>query len=288
MPPTSDFQLRQAVAVLATMHGKEQVIAPLLHRSLGLQINVPQDFDTDRFGSFSRDVTRNGSALDAARAKIAAAFERVPQARVGLASEGSFGPHPQIPFLPVGSEIVLLIDRQSGLELSGHHLSPATNFSHQVVHDTAAALAFAQRVGFPRHGVIVMGTTAGKPSPQSTLFKQIDDLAQLEMAADIAIRRHGAAAVESDMRAHRNPTRMRAIKRATIDLLRAWHNRCPICGTPGFVVSEHISGLPCACCGAATQVTMAHVRYCNCCSHVLQQPVDKPQADPSRCDQCNP
>lgn len=88
-------------------------------------------FDTDRFGSFSRDVARNGSALDAARAKIAAAFKRVPQARVGLASEGSFGPHPQIPFLPVGSEIVLLIDRHSGLELSGHHLGPATNFSRR-------------------------------------------------------------------------------------------------------------------------------------------------------------
>ncbi len=48
--------------------------------------------NTDRFGTFSRDIERTGSQLDAARAKIAAGFEYAPSARIGLASEGSFGP----------------------------------------------------------------------------------------------------------------------------------------------------------------------------------------------------
>ena len=41
-------------AVLATMHGKERAIAPLLQRTLGLAVKVPPGLDTDRFGTFSR------------------------------------------------------------------------------------------------------------------------------------------------------------------------------------------------------------------------------------------
>ena len=61
-------------AVLATMHGKEAAIAPVLARFTGLRVAVPNGFDSDRFGTFSRDIPRAGSALDAARAKIAAGF----------------------------------------------------------------------------------------------------------------------------------------------------------------------------------------------------------------------
>ena len=84
--------------VLATMHGKERVIAPLVQRALGVHLEVPNGFDTDRFGTFSREVPRKHSAIETARAKIIAALEQIPCARVGLASEGSFGPHPQVPF----------------------------------------------------------------------------------------------------------------------------------------------------------------------------------------------
>lgn len=40
------------VAVLATMYHKEKVIAPILEQELGIKVIVPQDFDTDRFGTF--------------------------------------------------------------------------------------------------------------------------------------------------------------------------------------------------------------------------------------------
>ncbi len=105
-------------AVLVTMHGKERVVAPLLLRALGLRVRLTPGIDTDRFGTFSRDIERTGSQLDAARAKIAAAFEISPGARVAVASEGSFGPHPQIPFMPLAHKSVVMKDRVSGLELS--------------------------------------------------------------------------------------------------------------------------------------------------------------------------
>ena len=119
--------------------------------------------DTDKFGTFSREVRRSGSQLDAARAKIAAGFEYAPFARVGLASEGSFGPHPYVPFLAIGRELVLMVDRESGLELTGYDASEETNFGQRVARNLESAVAFAQDVGFPEHGLIVMlsGRAAG-------------------------------------------------------------------------------------------------------------------------------
>ncbi|MBL0164773.1 MAG: hypothetical protein IPP82_14275 [Xanthomonadales bacterium] len=288
MSTNANFCLHDEPAVLATMHGKERVIAPLLKRMLGLQVSVPIDFDTDRFGSFSRQVARTVSAIDAARAKIAAAFERSPAVRIGLASEGSFGPHPSVPFVVFGSEIVLLIDRESGLELVGYHCAPATHYSRQIVSELSAAKAFARRIDFPRHGVIVMGVVGAEPNPFSMLFKNITTESQFEQAVTRTIERDGCASVETDMRAHRNQTRMRAIKRATIHLIRAWQARCPSCDRPGFVVSDRLSGLPCAWCDEPTEETRATLSRCKGCDHVFENPVRLARAEPGHCRHCNP
>ena len=47
-------------AVLATMHGKERAIAPVLARFLGLKVEVAPGLDTDAFGTFSREAARTG------------------------------------------------------------------------------------------------------------------------------------------------------------------------------------------------------------------------------------
>lgn len=84
-------------AVIGTMHGKEAVIGPRLS-ALGLTSLVPENFDTDRFGTFTGEVKRVGTQLEAARQKARAAMAATG-APIGVASEGSFGPHPAIPFL---------------------------------------------------------------------------------------------------------------------------------------------------------------------------------------------
>ena len=68
------YSVAGKIAVLATMHGKERVIAPLVETRLGLRVRLPGAFDTDRFGTFSGEVKRAGSQIEAARVKIAAAF----------------------------------------------------------------------------------------------------------------------------------------------------------------------------------------------------------------------
>lgn len=275
-------------AVLATMHGKERVIVPLLQGALGLRVRLTPGIDTDRFGTFSRDIDRTGSQLDAARAKIAAAFEMSPGARVAVASEGSFGPHPQIPFVPLAREIVVMKDRVSGLEMIGHHVGMETNFSHAVVADLAGTRIFAERVGFPGHGVIVIGCVDEQPAPARALIKNIGGWADLQRAVETVIGTCGAAFVETDMRAHRNPTRMRAIKRATLDLVRRFRSPCPRCARPGFAISQRLFGLPCSWCGGPTLALKAEVYACEGCGYREEHPVKATSADPGHCEECNP
>lgn len=208
--------------------------------------------------------------------------------RPALASEGSFGPHPSIPFAPLAREIVVLADRARGLELIGHYASLQTNFNHVIVSDVAAALAFADRVQFPSHGVIVMGCEDRQPVPARALIKDIRSTADFKDAVERVFGLYGAAFVETDMRAHRNPTRMRGIKRATVDLLRRFRSPCPVCAAPGFAVSERLAGLPCSWCGGPTLAIRADVLSCVACDHRIERSRGTITADPGQCPDCNP
>jgi hypothetical protein len=287
--PPDRFSYDNTPAVLATMHGKERVIVPLLERDLGLHVELALGLNTDRFGTFSREIERNGSQLDAARAKIAAAFENAPHARVGIASEGSFGPHPYIPFLALGRELILLIDRETGLELTGHDASPETNFDHAVVSNVSSATEFGERAKFPDHGLIAIGCVDNQPAPDQALVKDITDRESLEAAVSAVVKKCGAAFLETDMRAHRNPTRMSAIGRATADLVRRFRSRCAACAYPGFDVTERVSGLPCAWCGEPTRLIQREILSCRSCGHRQERSAtDKNTADPGQCEGCNP
>ena len=59
----SNDYFKGRTAVVANKHKKEQVIAPLLEQHLGLAIMVPEQIDTDQFGTFTRDIPRQGRCL---------------------------------------------------------------------------------------------------------------------------------------------------------------------------------------------------------------------------------
>ena len=275
-------------AVLATKHAKERVIEPLARRFLGLTLGVASNIDTDAFGTFSRDIARTGSQLDAARAKIGAIFALDPDVAVALASEGSFGPHPYLPFCPLEREIVVLRDHRQGLELVGRYATPDTNYAHALVSNVSAGLQFAERAGFPAHGVIILGTRDEQPAPDLGLIKCAEDHDDLAAAIGETLARCGSAFVETDMRAHRNPRRMRVIRRAMIDLVRKARSPCPRCRQPGFAISERLSGLPCACCSEPTLLARADVWTCLGCGLRWEQPVATTTANPGHCPECNP
>ena len=60
---------------LLTKRAKESEIAPRFQQAPGASVTLGDSFDTDTLGSFTRDVPRFGSQLDAARKKAELAIE---------------------------------------------------------------------------------------------------------------------------------------------------------------------------------------------------------------------
>ncbi len=276
-------------AILATKHRKEQAIAPLVERQLGTSVIVPPNFDSDRFGTFTRDVARQGTQLEAARAKANAALDETG-GDLAIASEGSFAPHPNAPFLPGNRELVLWLDRARGLEVVGCEVTPATNYAQTTVASVAEALDFATRVRFPEHALVV--SPKAEAADSSVIQKGLRDRDALAAAVEqvCANSPTGSAFLETDMRAHCNPLRMQAIARATEDLVNKLRQSCPQCERPGFAIAERQPGLPCAWCGAPTPMTRLAIRACPACGYrqEILHPDGKTSADPTYCQQCNP
>jgi hypothetical protein len=97
--------------LIATKHNKEQVIAPILEEGLGVHCFVPENYDSDIFGTFSGEVERKNTALETVRAKCLAAMAEF-DCDLGIASEGSFGSHPSIFFAQADDEFLIFIDKK--------------------------------------------------------------------------------------------------------------------------------------------------------------------------------
>ncbi|MDQ2100088.1 MAG: hypothetical protein QQW96_20870 [Tychonema bourrellyi B0820] len=281
--------LLNRVAVLATMHQKEQVMAPILERELGVKILVPADLDTDSFGTFTREVKRLGTQIEAVRLKATKALE-IAGETLAFASEGTFGPHPGMPYLPANREIVILLDIANNLELIGEYFSVETNYSHQLVSCTEEAQVFAKKVGFPEHALVIVVGDSTKDYAE--IVKGIVTEKQLFDVVNAALKKssRGQVHVETDMRAMYNPTRMKNIENATLDLVKKFYHFCPECGWPGFKVAERKIGLPCGLCHFPTQLVRSQIYQCQNCSYTKEElfPNGRETADPSQCQYCNP
>lgn len=111
-PPLTTMSLFQGrTIVIATMHGKESVIAPLLEKYLGVNPVLIENFNTDKYGTFSGEIKRYGSQLEAVKKKALVAME-LAQTDLVIASEGSFGEHPMMPFVQSNLELIILIDKK--------------------------------------------------------------------------------------------------------------------------------------------------------------------------------
>ncbi len=274
-------------AVIATMHQKERVIAPLFTEAFALSTVVPFEFDTNRFGTFTRDIERPGSQLETARAKAEAALS-ITGETLAIASEGSFGPHAKFPWVAADLELVLLLDRQHGFEVHATHLSLETNYAHKDVETIEEAIAFAKKAQFPSHGLVLSSTA----KPDAVRTKGIEDWEVLhtEFEKLLAIAPSGKVHIETDMRAMYNPQRMAVIQQATEQLIQKLQQTCPACHYPGFSVIKTISGLPCQWCSTPTSLPLKEILGCQHCEHQVEQMMPSGQAfaDPGRCFVCNP
>lgn len=276
-------------AVLATMHQKERVMAPILERELGVKLVLPAELNTDIFGTFTREVKRLGTQIEAARQKAEKALE-IAGETLAFASEGTFGPHPMMPYLPANREIVILLDRTNNLEIIGESLSVETNYSHQLVATIEEADNFAQKAGFPAHGLVVVVGDAALGNGE--IVKGIVTEKQLFDAVSAGLKKSstGRVHLETDMRAMYNPTRMKNIENATLNLVRKFQQLCPQCGWPGFEVTDKKIGLPCGLCYFPTQLVRSTIYQCKNCGYTKEElfPDNRETADPAQCQYCNP
>ena len=271
-------------ASLATRHGKLNQIAPIMMEKLSLDV-VEVDVDTDSLGTFAGEVPRLGSPRDTVVAKAKLGMSESGSS-LGIASEGTIGPHPDVPFLVSDMEIVVLVDDDLGttvVEFEVEFGIPTLAVDVEVERWDDIPLGSA---GFPEHGLIVRPTSGLYP-----IFKGIHNLEDLRHAVFECGRRSESMMVhiESDLRAHHHPSRQRVIARAAEKLAQRLSCLCPACGTPGWGVGRREGGAPCSLCGAKTRQVLFEHLECPSCDFTDKYDVSPGEGiDPALCPRCNP
>lgn len=285
-----------ATAALATMHGKEIAIAPAMRAQLGLNVITPPDLDTDVLGTFTGEISRVGTMRDVAIRKARLGM-RISGLKIGIASEGSFGPHPHIPFFRAGLELMVFVDDERDLIITEALIAEEINHDEAVVVSASELEPFLPRVSFPDHALVVAPNLTASPwwklhPERARSHKGIVSYHALVDAVDRAgrISEDGRARVATDLRAHMNPTRMQAIGRLASLLAARIATECPECHAPGFGRVRSAPGLPCRDCGEESTIPRGDILRCIACEHEREQrrlPICD-SVEPGTCPRCNP
>jgi hypothetical protein len=184
------------------------------------------------------------------------------------------------------------VDRRRDLVISERFEGPPTNFSHSVIAAGADPGSWLERIGFPAHAVIVRPHRGDPhPSTPSPIVRGVHCPQALEQAIRGAAlcSADGRALLETDMRAHHNPTRMASIRRLAFRLVRRIRTPCSSCGSPGWGLVAREPGLPCGWCGHPTALLRAEIHGCGHCDHRAEVPRCDGllRADPQHCTYCN-
>jgi hypothetical protein len=141
--------------ILTTKHAKSIAIAPPFLETLGATV-IEYIVDTDKLGTFSGEIERQGNSLECARKKCEWSLNKLGnKVEFAIANEGSFGPHPFIPFLACDHEILYFIDRKRDFHLHLSHITEKTNYRTETVNSLEALHKFANQASFPSHALII-------------------------------------------------------------------------------------------------------------------------------------
>lgn len=272
--------------IIATKHSKSEAIAKPFWDILGTSI-LEYLVDTDRLGTFSGEIERQGTALECAKLKCELSFELLGEkAEYLLASEGSFGSHPFIPFMPCDHEILYFIDKKRDFHLHVSLLSEKTNYKMQEIESFEELQLFALKAKFPSHGLIIRPMNV----KNQKIFKGLDNQLSLESAFKDCKKLSNKIWVETDMRAHMNPSRMSVISQLAKDLAYRLKEHCPVCVTPGWGQIKSEKGLECSDCGLKTHIIKHEIFGCPKCYYqeIKERSDGIKYADPGQCQYCNP
>lgn len=200
--------------LIATMHGKEAVLAPAL-ADLGFHVLLPDGYDTDALGTFSGDVRRPGTAVEAAleKARRACDVTGIPRA---IASEGSYRPCQKSFPGARNAELLAFVDREAGVEFVECMTDVPTRLVQGRVRpdlDDPAVQALLGSMDWPATRAMVTPADPGLGVMPAHVYKGIDTAESLATAlrSCAALSDDGCAHLETDLRAHMNPSRMASV-----------------------------------------------------------------------------
>jgi len=283
----SPLSFRNAHVVFATKHGK----AEAARESFGTILNATIEqceIDSDQLGTFSGEIERPGSMLDALRGKVLLARQKTHE-RFVLVSEGSFGGADGFGFVTRGIEMLMLHDQENGVEILEQHISLATNYSTSVISTWQDLERFLDRMSFPNHALLLYPKGALLPSTVCKGLRTKDEVRDA-FERSLKMSDSGQIIAMSDMRAHLNPSRMRAIAECCRLLAQRLDTVCPRCQSGGFGLVETVPGLPCDSCGSATCRARAELHSCALCKHSVEKPREdgRRSVPAAECEYCNP
>lgn len=265
-------------AAFATKHGKELQVAPeLVHLGITLQI---APVDTDSLGTFTGEVERTGTPKEVVLRKARLGMEATGL-EYGLASEGSIGPDPLIPFLSSDIECLAWVDDRLGIEIVEFYRGMDIKAARSVISEKKALVDFLQKADFPNHGLIVRSG--------DVIHKGINDAAKLEVIINDLSCNGKEVVIENDLRAHFSPSRQKNITAVAKQLAQRLAQLCKGCEAPGWGVVGNIYGVECRECGGlAEKAVRGKIYSCAKCELKEEALNQREFVEPAECQYCNP
>lgn len=267
---------------ITSLHKKEEIIAPIMQKYLGLEPVPVVSIDTNKFGSFEQVNSREKSPEDTIVAKCLSGMN-LHQLSCGIATEASFFPDPNFPLRTIHEELIVFIDAEHDIRIIEALVSLDTICFSQQVHSKMKLYELLKQIDFPNQAVFLSWESFIKQAQKThcSSWKEVEMV--LKKFASDAIDLQ----VTSDQRACYNPTRMAVIESVTHQLAERLLRLCPHCSFPGFGKVGTKKGVPCSHCGIPSPFVMHEVLACDKCKHTEYQLI-RSAIDPAYCNYCNP
>lgn len=279
----SNFYTGYSLGIFS-MYGKESVISPLMYANLKVSSKVPENLGAELMNKIAFDKPKIGTTADRAREKANLAVN-LTGCQLGIASEASFVANTDDPSVINHEEVMVLIDTKNNIEIRSSILTTETNYLKCDISSLDELAHFANKVGFPSHGIIM---TAGT-YPDVVTYDNMHSWDTLQRQFFNLLSNYDVVNIEADMRARQNPTRMKIVKEACQKLIVKLNHVCYKCGTPGMELDEERAGLPCMLCENPTKGILSHIYKCQKCGWKEEQfyPNKRRLENPIYCDPCN-
>lgn len=286
--------------VIATMHGKETLIWPVLQSQRDCSISVPESFNTDRFGTFSGERVRTDTQQKTAALKAKKACD-ITGASMAIWSEWAFFSDWPMWLATCNLECLVLVDTDHDLEITAW----ARNYqvkSHRLQSsqwEEVEAYLLDPHTDFPNHWILIRPESYNRRHYlfTSTWYRAkryltkwiqtLDDAKHWFELAQVASSTWRVL-IEYDFRSQYHPTRQETISQAAHELVQRIQSSCPSCSSPWRWTSWYLGQAACLSCHAPTNYPTHEVWSCPSCLRAEAREIAIDNELIEKCVYCHP